>query len=202
MTTYLTTQEINELKQLCADPMIELGMTLRPRHLKCFEPHIITKSVTVIVNFPNHESSEAWNKLHEKQIRYGGHGATFLLALVTALIGGSIPWTVAVGSSTAIIKDEVQARIWYPKMFKGWSLTRTCLFQYTQFPSQIFTMHPIDTIRDDQERRQERRDYGISRINVGEPNGIPEEIVKKIMTQFPDTKSVDFKTSDIAGSRN
>ena len=33
----LSAQEVRELKHLCSDPLLELGMTLRPKHLACFE---------------------------------------------------------------------------------------------------------------------------------------------------------------------
>ena len=57
----LTPEEVKELNRLCRDPFMELGMTLRPEHLQCFERKIATHSVKVIILFEKHENAEKWN---------------------------------------------------------------------------------------------------------------------------------------------
>jgi len=144
----LTPQEVDELERMCNDPFLELGMTLRPKHLKCFKPHIVTTGMRVIVLFEEHEDAEKWNKMHETRIRKGGHLATITLTALVQTIGGRPSVSIATGSTAAIFKDEVQARIWYPKMFKGWLLTRHFTFSYEQFPHQNFYMTWTDVIQD------------------------------------------------------
>lgn len=191
MTTYLSTEELDELKKLCSVPMLELGMARRPKYLKCFEPNILMKSVVVSIHFPCHESASTWNDFHEKRIRFSGHMVTAALTTLVGLID-SPTWSVVTGSATAISKDEAQAGICYPKVYNGWSLTRTYHFQYRQFPMRYFAARWVDVIRDEKNREKERKDHGIFSIKVGEPDGIPEKIVKDIMTRYPQYKSVQF----------
>lgn len=192
MTTYLTAKEIFELKRLCANPFLELGMTLRPEHLKCFEPHIVTTSVALVIRFKDHEDAKDWNVMHENRIRFSGHMATVALSTLVALVGGGLATGIAAGATSAIAKDEVQANVWYPRVAKNWSLTRTYNFNYQQFPRKHFTMRWTDIIRDESGVEKERRGHDIYQLEVGGPNGIPERLVKDIMTRFPQYKSVEF----------
>ena len=136
----LTAQEIRELKIMCANPFLELGMTLRPKHLKCINPHVVTNTMKTIILFKEHEDAEKWNIMHQTRIRKGGHLATITLAALVGLLTTNYPTSVATAATVGIIKDEVQANIWYPKMFKGWMLTRQFTFRYEQFPGQHFYM--------------------------------------------------------------
>ena len=80
----LTPQEVRELKRLCSDPFMELGMTLRPEHLQCFERKIATHSMKVIILFEEHEDADKWNDMHETHIRKGGHLAAKSMHLEVA----------------------------------------------------------------------------------------------------------------------
>jgi len=171
---------------------MELGMTLRPKHLECFKRKIATHNLKVIVLFEKHEDAEKWNDIHTTQIRTGGHMATVALGTLVYMLGGGAARAIATGSTTAILKDEVQARIWYPKMFKGWVLTRNFTFRYEQYPGQDFYMTWTDTIQDETGKETERHKHGQSHCKVGGFFGIPEEVVRTIMTQFP-LKTVKFK---------
>ena len=134
----LSSQEVRELKRLCSDPFMELGMTLRPKHLACFEHKIATHNMKVIILFEKHEHADKWNKMHQAQIRKGGHLATIALTSLVYMLGGGAARSIATGSTVSILKDEVQARIWFPEMFEGWVLTRNFTFRYEQFPGQDF----------------------------------------------------------------
>lgn len=193
MTTYLTAKEIFELKRLCSNPFLELGMTLRPKHLKCFEPHVVTTSVALVIHFNNHEDAKNWNLMNEKRIRTSGHMATVALATLVALIGNSVVTGITVGATTAIAKDEIQANVWYPRVEKNWTLTRTYLFNYQQFPSRYFTMQWTDIIRDENGEEKKKRAHNVYNFEVGGANGIPETLVKNIMTRFPQYKYVEFE---------
>ncbi len=188
----LTPDEVKELERMCNDPFLELGMTLRPKHLRCFKPHIVTTGMRVIVLFEKHENAEKWNKMHETRIRKGGHLATITLSALVASLTKSFPGTIASGSGTAILKDEVQARIWYPKMFKDWLLTRHFIFSYEQFPHQNFYMQWTDVIQDETGKEVEKRRHGQSHCKVSGFFGIPEKLVRDLMNCYP-LHTVRFK---------
>jgi hypothetical protein len=180
----LTNQEVRELKIMCANPFLELGMTLRPKHLKCFKPHIVVHSMRVIIKFEKHTHAEKWNKMHEDRIRNGGHLVTIALTSLLYMLGGAAQ-SIATGATANILKDEVQDRIWYPEMFQGWLLTRHFTFRYEQFPRKHFYMAWIDMIQDETGKVVEKRDHGETHIQVGGISGIPDEIVRDIMTRHP-----------------
>lgn len=181
----LTTQELRDLKIMCANPFLELGMTLRPEHLKCFEPHIVTHTMRVIIKFEEHEHAIKWNKMHEARIRKGGHLATMALSTLLYMLGGGAARAIATAATAGVLKDEVQARIWYPEMFQGWLLTRRFTFRYEQFPRQHFFMTWTDLIQDETGKQVEKRSHGQTHIQVGGVGGIPEKIVRDIMTRHP-----------------
>jgi hypothetical protein len=187
----LTPREVRELKRLCSDPFMELGMTLRPEHLECYERKIATHSMKVIILFEEHKDAEKWNKMHETQIRKSGHMATIALSALVGTLGGGYVISVATGATVSIIKDEVQARIWYPKMFEGWVLTQHYTFRYEQFPGQDFYMEWTDVIQDQHGKEQESHKHGQTHLKVGGPSGIPEKLVRDLMTIFP-LKTVKF----------
>lgn len=188
----LTPDEVRDLERMCNDPFLELGMTLRPKHLECFESKVATHFVRVIILFEKHQDAEKWNRMHEARIRNGGHLATITLSALVGLLSKSYTASVAMGSTTAILKDEVQSRIWYPKMFEGWVLTRYFNFRYEQFPHQHFYMSWNDTIQDDNGKVVERRNHGQSHCKVGGPFGIPEKLVRHLMTAYP-IHTVNYK---------
>lgn len=188
----LTTQEVRELEKLCNDPFMELGMTLRPKHLECFESKIATHSMRVIILFEKHQHAEKWNKMHQAHIRNGGHLVTIAISCLVYMVGGGAARSIGTGSTAAIFKDEVQARIWYPKMFEGWMLTRRFTFRYVQFPTQDFYMAWTDVITDNTGKERERRHHGQSHCKVGGASGLPEKLVRDLMTRFP-LQTVKFK---------
>ncbi len=181
----LTNQELLELKIMCANPFLELGMTLRPKHLKCFEPHVVVHSMRVIIKFERHEHADKWNKMHETRIREGGHLATITLSALVFMLGGGAGRAITTSAAAGILKDEAQARIWYPKMFKGWLLTRHFTFRYEQFPRKHFYMAWTDIIQDETGKEVEKRDHGEIHMRVDGIGGIPDEIVRDIMTRHP-----------------
>lgn len=118
---------------------------------------------------------------------------TVALTILVGLAGGGTLRSVIFGSTVAIVKDEAQAKIWYPKMHSGWSLTRSYCFNYQQFPIKHFTMGWTDTLRDEKGKVHEKRAYDVFQIEVGGPHGVPEAVVEKIMTRYPQYKQVRFE---------
>ncbi len=181
----LTTEELRELKHMCNDPFPELGMTLRPKHLKCFKSKVATHSIKTIILFEKNEHSDKWNTMHEERIRMGGHLATITLTALVQLISGNPSLSFFVGASSAIAKDEVQARVWYPKMSRGWMLTRNFNFSYEQYPNQHFFMSWGDMIQDEEGNEVEKRQHGQSHFTVGKYFGVPEKFIRQIMSSYP-----------------
>lgn len=182
---WLSPLEILKLRLMCANPFLELGGTMRPEHLKCFEPHVVTKTLNLVIKFPSVEAAKKWNKMHEARIRKGGHLATIALSVALALILGGAARAVVIptGASASILKDEAQARIWYPRMWKEWTLKQSFHFRFQQFPRKAFHMEWTDVIKDEYGKVTEKRNHGSYKIEVGEPWGIPEQMVREIMTR-------------------
>jgi hypothetical protein len=57
----LSAQEIKDLNRMCHDPFLELGMTLRPKHLKCLKPQIASNTMMTIIKFEKHEDAIKWS---------------------------------------------------------------------------------------------------------------------------------------------
>lgn len=47
-------------------------------------------------------------------------------------------------TAVAIGQSELQARIWYPKVYKGWSLARRYRFEYEQYPRRVLYAQWLD----------------------------------------------------------
>jgi hypothetical protein len=153
---------------------------------------VATTFIQTIVLFEKHEDAEKWNKMQEDQIRMEGHLATLALAGLVQMIGGVPAITFAVGVGSAILKDEVQAKIWYPKMFTGWVLTRQFNFSYEQYPRQHLYMSWTDLIQDETGNEVEKKKHTQSHFTVGGNYGIPEKLVRQIMTSYP-LHTIKFK---------
>jgi hypothetical protein len=188
----MTTEELRELNRMCSDPLLELGMNLRPKHLECLKPKVAHHYIQTIILFEENADAKKWNKMHEDQIRIEGHMATLALVALTQMIGGSPVFSFAVAAGSSIIKDEVQARIWYPEMFKDWVLTRQFNFSYEQYPRQHLFMSWADLIQDETGKEVEKKQHGQSHFTVGGDFGIPEKLVRHIMTTYP-LHTIKFK---------
>lgn len=85
----------------------------------CFHSSTSTGSMTLRYTFPSDASAFKWNKEWERQIRYVGHAATAVITAIVALKTGA--GGILVGTLAGILKDELQARVPYPQVAKGWS---------------------------------------------------------------------------------
>ena len=153
--------------------------------MECLKPKIATNSLMVIISFNSHEAAKKWNLIHEKKIKLGGHLVTISISMLAGIISKS--YTVGVASSAVmgIIKDELQAQVWYPEVFNGWLLTRYYTFRYEQFPNQNLYMEWTDVIQNEKGVEQEKRKHGVHHCPVGGPNGIPEKLVRDLITCLP-----------------
>jgi hypothetical protein len=80
----------------------------------------INNSISHTVTFPTDSAALKWNLEWEKSIRYAGHTGTAGLTAAVSLTFGGAP-AIVIGTVAAIAKDELQAKIPYPRMARGWS---------------------------------------------------------------------------------
>ena len=91
----------------------------------CFQSGTIRGTQTIVYEFPTDEAAFKWNREWEKAIRFAGHLVTAAVTtIVTLKTGGA--GGIAVGTLAAITKDELQARVKYPKVARGWKYVVTC----------------------------------------------------------------------------
>jgi len=192
----LSPKDLKELDRLCSDPFLELGTMVRPEHLKCLENKRANRKVTVILKYPTDQAANKWNGMHEKRIRYGGHMVTAALAaLVTWGTGGTAGiWAgTAAGTAAGVLKDEVQAKVWYPKVARGWILIRNYNITYQQFPTKWFEVSWTDVITNHMGQVQEKHTHANTRVDVGGVNGMPEKIARDLISMPSSTKTTIFK---------
>lgn len=126
-------------------------------------------------HFPTDESATKWNLECEKVIRLGGHIATAALtAGVTILTSGFAGF--AAGTIAAVTKDELQAKVPYPRVARGWSFE--IVFEYEFF----WSPHPmmprtlsqkITTAIKDHENKERLRNNVLRKFNLADlPDGI------------------------------
>ena len=189
----LSPKEQKELRRFCTGIHQIIGSAMRPEHLKCIEQRVAKTSTTLTLKFLTDPAAHKWNQYHLKQIRMGGHIATAVLVTTVALAtGGTAGFLLGVGAGTAagVIKDEVQAKVWYPRVNRGWSIVRTSRFTYEQQLQSSFTFEIKDRISNHQGLVQENHSYGSHRIKVvsGETIGIgagaiPDEMARYLIAQ-------------------
>jgi len=181
-TILLTPQQVLDLRNLCNDPFRELGSMMRPEHMKCEVRHTATKHRTFIIKFPSDQAAEKWNSIQEKTILRNGHFAT--AAVTVGVLLGTKNWkTTGLTASLAasVLKDEIQARAWYPKMARDWTLTRHVDFQYEQFPGQTLEISTMDVITDHSGHERDRMRHSPFRFQVSDVNGIPESLARRLI---------------------
>ena len=93
----------------------------------CFMSNNLKNSISHTYKFPSDNSAMKWNLEWEKIIRYSGHLGTAALTVAVSAATVGIAG-VAVGTLAAILKDELQASIPYPRMARDWSYE--VIFEY------------------------------------------------------------------------
>ncbi len=139
----------------------------------------ISNSISHIVTFPTDAAALKWNLEWEKSIRYAGHSGTAALTAAISL-GINGPIGTFVGIVAAIAKDELQAKIPYPRMARGWSyeLIFEHEFKWSPHPFGIrgLTQTVTTIIRDHKKRIQFRRSgsikYNLDNLPEGVARGV------------------------------
>lgn len=189
----LSAQEVHALKRMCNDPFLELGMILRPRHLACFKPKIATSSMRLIILFKEDADVEKWNSMHAEHLKSGAQLASITLTVLVSLLSRHSVFAAGNSAAQAVLKDEVPESRGYPQMSKNWVLIRHFTFKYEQFPGTNFYMAWTDIIKDDTGKEQARHQHGPSHCCVGGHFGIPEKLVRELMTLIPRCTTMRFQ---------
>ena len=119
----LSPLEIKELDRLCSDPLMELGMNLRPKHVQCLTPNIVTHRVMLTIRFNEHGDAVKWNKIYENRILKGGHVVTIALTLIVSYLVKNAKFAegVVLGASSSIAKDHLQSKSGIQRCLKAGS---------------------------------------------------------------------------------
>ncbi len=127
---------------------------------RCFTSDREQNSFTHKWLFQTDQAANKWNTECERNIRYIGHLGTAALAVAVGLATGGAAG-IAAGTIAGVVKDELQAKIWYPKMFRGWSyeLTYSNTFNWSAHPwgQRNFKQEITGVIRDHQQKITEKR---------------------------------------------
>ncbi|MBT1064092.1 hypothetical protein KJY73_10935 [Bowmanella sp. Y26] len=144
----LNDHDRNELKRKChnqlnwSDGGHWVGVGRKPN---CFINEQTSSRLTHTVKFPTDQSANRWNTEWETNIRYAGHIGTAALTTAVGLATGGAAG-IAVGTLAAIFKDELQAKIPYPKMYRGWSYQVEFVHQFKWSPHPWGQRELIQTI--------------------------------------------------------
>lgn len=118
----------------------------------CFQKERISNHLTHTLHFPTDDSAMKWNAEYEKAIRYTGHLATAGLTVAATLATGGVLTSIVVGIAAAVLKDEMQASVSYPRVARGWhyELTYQNEFLWSPHPwgRRCFTQGVIAIARD------------------------------------------------------
>ena len=190
----LTPRELKELRRLCSSPERELASTWRAEHLKCLESRETRRAGRLKILFPSDAAAIKWNTRHETQIRHGGHLVSAgVTTLVTILGGPAGPAAgIAVATLAAIVKDEIQAKVWYPRVARGWTLTIDHVCSYRQFPTARLFIDATYTVIDHKDRLQDQRAAAKCTLEVGDPNGVPDEVARRLVTRPTTHRTLTF----------
>jgi len=146
------------------------------------------------IRFLTDAAALKWNTRHETQIRYGGHVATAAVTAVVTIVAGpaGIVAGIAAGTVAAIAKDEVQARFWYPRTARGWTVIMDHVCTYQQFPRELLWVDTTYSVENHRRIEQDRMRTGRVELGVGGATGIPEQIARRMVTKPAETKTITF----------
>lgn len=145
----------------------------------CFVKEAYANTVKHTFLFPSDASAFKWNKDWEDTIRYAGHFATAVITVAVAASTSGLAG-VAAGTIAAIVKDEIQASIPYPKVARGWKymVTVTNDSNWSPHPwgKKGFTIVTTGEVIDHTGKRR----YKSKSISTFKFDELPQEIANKI----------------------
>ncbi len=158
----------------------------------CFIKDDINSVSSHIYRFPTDSSATKWNLEWEKAIRHAGHLGTALLTVgVSAITVGMAG--VAVGTFAAIVKDEFQALVPYPRMSRGWSYEIIFKYNFKWSPhpwGQRGLTQTIITISRDNEGKEVNQTSSASKYKLTE---LPDGLGRMLASALPKRTSSDYQ---------
>ena len=149
----------------------------------CFANTHLSSEISHTYRFPTDASANQWNMEWEKNIRYMGHFGTVGLTLGVGLMSGGWGSMVA-GGLIAIFKDEIQAKIPYPRMARNWSYQVTINYEYRWSPHPLmtknFTILTRVFIRNHQNHLIEQKQIKEHYLLEDLPDGLAEKLASQI----------------------
>ena len=156
--------------------------------------------LTINYLFQTDQAARKWNDGWRDAHKLGGHLATGLITLATGGMAGG--WAAAATAFVlGVSKDEIQSRIPFPRVSKGWKYTVTMKHTYSQrtmhLSSNEFVVEHRGVVFDAQGVRQPRtfgseRRYPIA-MDASQPNAIPDSIARSIVSVPSATKTVNLQ---------
>ena len=148
----------------------------------CFANTHLSSEISHTYRFPTDASANRWNMEWEKNIRYMGHFGTVGLTIALGVMGGS--WGAASAAIfLPIMKDELQAKIPYPKMARGWNYQVTTKYQYQWSPHPLgtngFTISTRAIIRDHQNQVIKQKQFKEHYLLDDLPDGLAEQLASQ-----------------------
>ena len=116
-----TPQERDRLRQLCSNRLnwSDGGYWIGPGSPpNCFHTTQMAGTHEIVFDFHTDASAFRWNSEWERAIRYLGHFGTAVLTTILARFDGRA--AIVVGTLAAVLKDELQAAISYPRVARNW----------------------------------------------------------------------------------
>lgn len=166
----------------------------RGKEPNCFQNEIVQNKLSHTVHFKTDEAATRWNLEWEKTIRYAGHLGTAALTVgVTLATTGSagVALPILVGFGAAVAKDELQAKIPYPRMARGWSyqVTFNNKLHWSPHPwgQKQFTQRVVVTIRDNEKKEVST----ITKTIQFSLDEIPHNVARKI-AKAPSKATVSY----------
>ena len=192
-------RELNEIRAKChstlnwTDGGHWMGDGPEP---SCFSNRETRNQWQLISQFPSDPAARAWNTEWEKAIRMAGHGGGAAIAAAVYLLTSG--WAgVAAGTLASIFQSELQARINWPRMSRGWSYSVTFAHTYHQSTFGGSRFEQVVT-GESRNHRGLREWHNVSRTSFeiagegGLQSGLPDSVARQIVSSPSWTRTVVY----------
>lgn len=123
----------------------------------CFQKTTLRGTWTIEYEFPTDAAAFKWNAEWDKLILRSGHFLTAAITVIVTVKTGGLGG-IAVGTLAAMTKDELQAKVPYPKVARGWKyrVIFSHVFQWSPHPwgENSFSQEVAGTTYDYQGKQQ------------------------------------------------
>ena len=191
----LSPAEKRQLESMCNNPMnwSDGGYwTGRGNAPNCFVKENYTNTRIHTFSFLTDQAANKWNTEWEDTIRYLGHFGTAVLTATVSLTTGGLAG-IAVGTLAGIFKDEIQAKVQYPKVERDWKyvlkVTRTSKWSAHPMGDKGLTIETTGQTYGHTGKLQ----YNVTKIAHFNLDDLPNAIAEKIAQLPSKTTSSVYK---------